>query len=59
MTAFASADEAAEITVFHYMVEGSKAAGLEAVEEAFKAAHPELNVEFENIAYSQENVIGQ
>ncbi len=53
MTAFATADEAAKITVFHYMVEGNKAAGLEEVEKAFQAAHPELNVEFENIAYSQ------
>ena len=52
-TAFAAADEPAKITVFHYMVEGNKQAGLEAVEEAFKAANPDLNVEFENIAYSQ------
>ena len=48
-----SAEEPARITVFHYMVEGNKAAGLEAVEQAFLEAHPELNVEFENIAYSQ------
>ena len=53
MTAFAAADEPTKITVFHYMVEGNKQAGLEAVEEAFKAANPDLNVEFENIAYSQ------
>ena len=52
MTVFATA-EGAKITVFHYMVEGNKAAGLEEVEKAFQAAHPELNVEFENIAYSQ------
>lgn len=44
-TAFAAADEPAKITVFHYMVEGNKQAGLEAVEEAFKAANPDLNVE--------------
>ena len=44
MTAFAAADEPTKITVFHYMVEGSKQAGLEAVEEAFKAANPDLNV---------------
>ena len=30
-TAFAAADEPAKITVFHYMVEGNKQAGLEAV----------------------------
>ena len=53
MTAFAAADEPTKITVFHYMVEGNKQAGLEAVEDAFKAANPDLNVEFENIAYSQ------
>ncbi len=43
----------AKVTVFHYMVEGDKADGLVQVEEAFKAAHPEIEVEFENIAYSQ------
>lgn len=53
MAAIAIANEPAKITVFHYMVEGDKADGLVQVEEAFKAAHPELNVEFENIAYSQ------
>lgn len=51
--ALALAADPAKITVFHYMVEGDKADGLVQVEEAFKAAHPELNVEFENIAYSQ------
>ncbi len=43
----------AKITVFHYMVEGDKADGLVQVEEAFKAANPGLEVEFENLAYSQ------
>lgn len=51
--ALALAADPAKITVFHYMVEGDKADGLVQVEEAFKAAYPELNVEFENIAYSQ------
>ena len=39
------------ITVFHYMTQNSKQAGLEAVEAEFMALHPE--VEFENIVYSQ------
>lgn len=53
MAAPALAEDPIEITVFHYMVEGDKADGLVAVEEAFKAAHPELNIVFENLAYSQ------
>ena len=35
------------------MAEGDKADGLVQVEEAFKAANPGLEVEFENLAYSQ------
>lgn len=53
MVPAAFADETAKITVFHYMVEGQKADGLVQIEEAFKAANPELKVEFENLAYSQ------
>ena len=51
--ALALAADPAKITVFHYMVEGDKADGLVQVQEAFKAAHPEIAVEFENLAYSQ------
>ena len=53
MAAMAMAADPAKITVFHYMVEGDKADGLVQVQEAFKAAHPEIEVEFENLAYSQ------
>ena len=42
-----------EITVFHYMVEGDKAEGMEKIQELFKQAHPEVTIEFENLAYSQ------
>lgn len=51
-TSFALADDtAASITVFHYMVEGDKAAGMDAIEKKFQEQYP--NVTFENIAYSQ------
>lgn len=53
MMSFAAAEEPAKITVFHYMVEGDKAAGMEKIEEAFKASKPDMNIEFENLAYSQ------
>lgn len=42
-----------EITVFHYKVEGDKAEGMEKIQELFKQAHPEVTIEFENLAYSQ------
>ncbi len=44
-------DTAASITVFHYMVEGDKAAGMVAIEEKFQELYP--NVTFDNISYSQ------
>lgn len=53
MMSVAFADEPVKITVFHYMVEGQKADGMVAIQEAFKAAHPEVTLEFENQAYSQ------
>ena len=34
-----------EITVFHYMVEGDKAEGMEKIQELFKQAHPEVTIE--------------
>ena len=53
MASVAFADDTVKITVFHYMVEGDKADGMVAIEEAFKAQHPEVKIEFENLAYSQ------
>ena len=44
-------DTAASITVFHYMVEGDKAAAMVAIEEKFQEIYP--NVTFDNISYSQ------
>lgn len=41
------------ITVFHYMSQATKQAGLEAVEQAFADAHPEYNITWENIVYNQ------
>lgn len=43
--------EPVTIHVLHYMVEGDKAAGLQAIEDAFTEKYP--NVSFENTAYSQ------
>lgn len=51
MVPAALADDPVKITVFHYMVEGDKAAGMEQIQKAFQEKHP--NVTFENIAYSQ------
>ena len=42
-----------KITVFHYMVQTTKQAGLDAVEAAFAAEHPEYNITWENIMYNQ------
>ncbi len=47
------AEETIKITVFHYMVEGQKADAMEEIEKMFVAAHPEVNIEFTNLAYSQ------
>lgn len=44
-------DKPVVIHTIHYMVEGDKAAGLEAIEAAFTEKYP--NVTFENSAYSQ------
>ncbi len=41
------------ITVFHYMAQATKQAGLEAVEQAFADAHPEYNITWENVVYNQ------
>ena len=49
--AAALAEEPVTVHVFHYMVEGNKAAGLEAIEAKFSEKYP--NVTFENTAYSQ------
>ena len=50
-----SADDAKDIsiTVFHYMTQASKQAGLDAVETAFAEAHPEYNITWDNIFYNQ------
>ncbi len=47
------AEDTIKITVFHYMVEGQKADAMEAIEKLFVAAHPEVKIEFTNLAYSQ------
>ena len=43
----------AEITVFHYMTQTTKQAGLDAVEQAFAEAHPEYNITWNNVFYNQ------
>lgn len=45
------------ITVFHYMTQTSKQAGLDAVEAAFAEAHPEYNITWDNVFYNQEQII--
>ncbi len=47
----AAAEEAVNIKVFHYMAQATKQAGLDAIEAAYTAAHP--NVTFTNIYYNQ------
>ena len=42
-----------KITIFHYMLQTTKAEGLAAVEAAFAAEHPEYNITWENIFYNQ------
>ena len=42
-----------QITVFHYMVQTTKQAGLDAVEAAFAAEHPEYNITWDNVMYNQ------
>lgn len=51
----APADEVKDvtITVYHYMVQETKQAGLAAVESAFAAEHPELNITWDNVVYNQ------
>ena len=41
------------ITVFHYMTQTTKQAGLDAVEAAFAAEHPEYNITWDNVFYNQ------
>lgn len=41
------------ITVFHYMTQTTKQAGLDAVEKAFAEEHPEYNITWDNIFYNQ------
>lgn len=50
-----SADDTKDvsITVFHYMTQSSKQAGLDAVESAFAEAHPEYNITWDNVFYNQ------
>ena len=48
---FAAAEEEITLTVFHYMAQTTKQAGLDAIEAAFTELHP--NVKFNNIYYNQ------
>ena len=48
---FAAADDTVNVTVFHYMAQATKQAGLVAIEEAYSALHPEVT--FTNIYYNQ------
>ncbi len=48
---FAAAEDTVNITVFHYMAQATKQAGLVAIEEAYSALHPEVT--FTNIYYNQ------
>lgn len=41
------------ITVFHYMTQTTKQAGLDAVEKAFADEHPEYNITWDNVFYNQ------
>ena len=51
VASFAAAEDAVNITVFHYMAQATKQAGLVAIEAAYTAQHP--NVTFTNIYYNQ------
>lgn len=46
-----AAEEPVNIVVFHYMAQATKKSGLEAIETAYTATHP--NVTFTNIYYNQ------
>ena len=48
---FAMAEDDITITVFHYMAQDAKQAGLKAIEDAYTALHP--NVTFNNVYYNQ------
>ena len=48
---FAAAEDTVNVTVFHYMAQATKQAGLVAIEDAYSALHP--NVTFTNIYYNQ------
>lgn len=41
------------ITVFHYMTQSTKQVGLDAVEQAFAAEHPEYAITWDNVSYNQ------
>lgn len=45
------AEETINITVFHYMAQATKQAGLEAIESSYSELHP--NVTFTNVYYNQ------
>lgn len=51
LTSFVSADDKVTITVYHYMGQATKQAGLNALQVAYSEAHP--NVEFKNVYYNQ------
>lgn len=43
------------LTVFHYMVQETKQVALDAVEAAYAAEHPELNITWNNVVYGMGN----
>lgn len=51
LCSFAAAEDTVNIKVFHYMAQATKQAGLNAIEAAYTALHP--NVTFTNIYYNQ------
>ena len=51
LSSLAFAEEEITITVFHYMAQDAKQAGLDAIEHAYSEQHP--NVKFQNVYYNQ------
>lgn len=53
VTAYAGDAKDVTITVYHYMTQATKQAGLDAVEKAFADEHPEYNISWNNVVYNQ------
>ncbi|MBQ4434877.1 MAG: extracellular solute-binding protein [Clostridia bacterium] len=51
LTSLAFAEDEITITVFHYMAQDAKQAGLDAIEASYSELHP--NVKFKNVYYNQ------